>query len=288
MEIGKHIARYRKEQGIKQEELARQIGVSPQAVSKWENGGAPDTALLPEIARVLGVSIDALFGMETQAENWRKYAVEEFRQLEEADRIEQICRFMWELQKNLSNGEGMRSFANGLDYVEDEKDGIYDPKQIGHATLCSDWGLMSANVMESFHYSLVMPEPKRGFGSVLLSDEEYKELFQTLGRPGRMKVLLWMYTQKGVVTRKSAVSLESVAKHTGLSQDVVLGAVSDLCRLKLMQSIQVEIDGRSQMLYWGTGGSSLLPALYFCREMLLETQSTYMGMLIREEPLFRK
>ena len=48
--IGKQIASLRKEKGIKQEELANFVGVSIQAVSKWENGGVPDTELLPKIA----------------------------------------------------------------------------------------------------------------------------------------------------------------------------------------------------------------------------------------------
>ncbi len=52
----------RKAKGMKQEELADQVGVSPQAVSKWEQGGMPDAALLPAIADALGISIDALFG----------------------------------------------------------------------------------------------------------------------------------------------------------------------------------------------------------------------------------
>ena len=45
--IGKQIASLRKEKGIKQEELAKYVGVSTQAVSKWENGGGPDIELLP-------------------------------------------------------------------------------------------------------------------------------------------------------------------------------------------------------------------------------------------------
>ena len=40
--IGKQISAMRKQKGIKQDELAKAIGVSTQAVSKWENGGAPD------------------------------------------------------------------------------------------------------------------------------------------------------------------------------------------------------------------------------------------------------
>ena len=48
--IGKNIALFRKEKGATQEQLAKYVGVSPQAVSKWENGGVPDTELLAKIA----------------------------------------------------------------------------------------------------------------------------------------------------------------------------------------------------------------------------------------------
>ena len=61
------IARYRKAAGMTQEELGRAVGVSTQAVSRWECGGTPDVALLPAIADRLGVSIDALFGRDGDA-----------------------------------------------------------------------------------------------------------------------------------------------------------------------------------------------------------------------------
>ena len=60
-EIGAVISKLRKTKGFTQEELAKCVGVSPQAVSKWENGGVPDTELLPKIADYFDVSIDALF-----------------------------------------------------------------------------------------------------------------------------------------------------------------------------------------------------------------------------------
>ena len=59
--IGKRIASLRKEKGLKQEELAEMLGVSGQAVSKWENDQTcPDISLLPKLARILGVSVDEL------------------------------------------------------------------------------------------------------------------------------------------------------------------------------------------------------------------------------------
>lgn len=63
--MGIRIGQLRRERGLTQEKLAGMLGVSPQAVSKWETGlGCPDITLLPEIARVLDTSLNALFGVE--------------------------------------------------------------------------------------------------------------------------------------------------------------------------------------------------------------------------------
>ena len=62
--IGKNIAELRKAKGVKQDAVARFVGVSAQAVSKWENGGVPDTELLPRIAEFFNVSSDYLLGLQ--------------------------------------------------------------------------------------------------------------------------------------------------------------------------------------------------------------------------------
>ena len=61
MTIGKRIAMLRRQKGLKQEDLANELDVSPQAVSKWENDQTcPDISLLPRLAQLLGVSVDEL------------------------------------------------------------------------------------------------------------------------------------------------------------------------------------------------------------------------------------
>jgi len=58
-----NIARYRKDTGLTQEVLADKLGITFQAVSKWETGqSVPDTMLLPEIAQIFNVSVDKLLG----------------------------------------------------------------------------------------------------------------------------------------------------------------------------------------------------------------------------------
>jgi len=61
MNIGKNIASLRKKNNLTQEELANKLGVSAQAISKWENeNSCPDISLLPKIADLFGITVDAL------------------------------------------------------------------------------------------------------------------------------------------------------------------------------------------------------------------------------------
>ncbi len=69
MSIGANIVRLRKEKGWTQAELGEKLGVSNQAVSKWESGMTlPDVMLLPHIAKILGVSIEDLYNEADNAE----------------------------------------------------------------------------------------------------------------------------------------------------------------------------------------------------------------------------
>lgn len=78
MKLGVKIKALRKERNLSQELLAKALGVTFQAVSKWEtNTTAPDVSLIPSIASFFGVSIDELFDYNT---------------FENERRIESICR----------------------------------------------------------------------------------------------------------------------------------------------------------------------------------------------------
>ena len=67
--MGQRIAMLRKGKGMTQEALSEALGVSAQAVSKWENDvSCPDITLLPQLARTLGVTVDALLTGENEPE----------------------------------------------------------------------------------------------------------------------------------------------------------------------------------------------------------------------------
>ncbi len=65
--IGKRISSHRKRLGLTQEQLAEKLGVTAQAVSKWENDqSCPDIATLPLLADIFGISVDAILGREQE------------------------------------------------------------------------------------------------------------------------------------------------------------------------------------------------------------------------------
>jgi transcriptional regulator with XRE-family HTH domain len=85
VKLGKKIRELRKNRNISQEVLAQYLGVSFQAVSKWENDTAtPDVALIPVIASFFGVSTDELF---------------DYNRLETEKKVEEICSQAYEFRK---------------------------------------------------------------------------------------------------------------------------------------------------------------------------------------------
>ncbi|MBQ7187166.1 MAG: helix-turn-helix transcriptional regulator [Ruminococcus sp.] len=71
-ELSKNIRWLRKKRQLTQEQLAAMVGVSAQAVSKWESGGYPDPSLLPAIADSLDAGIDELYGRDVHKHHSRE------------------------------------------------------------------------------------------------------------------------------------------------------------------------------------------------------------------------
>lgn len=76
--IGKFIANLRKEKNMNQQELAKKLGVTDRAISKWENGrGLPDYSLLQDLCDTLSISINELFSGEKISKEDYKIKAEE-------------------------------------------------------------------------------------------------------------------------------------------------------------------------------------------------------------------
>ena len=76
--LGKRISANRKRMGLTQEQLAEQLGVTAQAVSKWENDqSCPDITMLPRLAEIFGITTDELLGREATAPTFQGEVVED-------------------------------------------------------------------------------------------------------------------------------------------------------------------------------------------------------------------
>jgi len=80
LKTGKVICKRRKELGLTQNQLAKSLNISFQAVSKWENNTAyPDIGMLPKLAAVLNTTVDALLGYESVVTDYdKRYDTEEY------------------------------------------------------------------------------------------------------------------------------------------------------------------------------------------------------------------
>ena len=93
LKIGRYIQRLRKEKGMTQKDLADKLGVSFQAVSKWENGDSlPDTGLLLDLSDLLETTVDKLLNAGVFAANERRVihtpdVITGFHYMEEIGRI---------------------------------------------------------------------------------------------------------------------------------------------------------------------------------------------------------
>lgn len=106
MMIGSRIKELRNERGMTQEQLAKSVGISSQAISKWENNIAlPDITLVPILAQIFGVTIDDLFA---------------YNRKEIQNDIEQYVQRMWEIWET-NPEEGRKILEEGLQkYPENE------------------------------------------------------------------------------------------------------------------------------------------------------------------------
>ncbi|SNU87154.1 DNA-binding protein [Streptococcus merionis] len=119
--IGEQIKHLRLDAGLSQTQLAERLGISNQAVSKWEtNFSQPDITLLPDLATIFGISIDSLFGYTKEKMYTRissRLESGDFLTLAEFAEFEQFL--LSEIRDNCSHYEATSTLA-GLYFSQSE------------------------------------------------------------------------------------------------------------------------------------------------------------------------
>ena len=99
--IGDKLKKLRRNRDLTQEEVAAHIGISYQAISKWERGdGYPDITMLPTLADYFGVSTDYLLGKEEQKEKPLVNGDEELTEYLEILKTRPEMRMLFQLSKD--------------------------------------------------------------------------------------------------------------------------------------------------------------------------------------------
>lgn len=129
MDIGRNIKDLRKKNNITQDALAEYLHISPQAVSKWENGTAlPDITLVPTIASFFHTSIDSLFGTDTGGALGReKEYTDKYRELCASGDVLGRCTLMRKaLEEFPRNFRFMSNMARSLFYCMDSDEDFHE------------------------------------------------------------------------------------------------------------------------------------------------------------------
>lgn len=258
--IGKKIAALRKEKGVKQETLASYVGVTTQAVSKWENGGVPDTELLPYIADFFSVTVDTLFGRSCfqDSNNVHTALLDNIINTAKKDRFHAAFEFCWDLERSLfgHNGEA-RSISDCTTSLQDN--------QQTSSCILSDHGFTRMGLGNRMQYFLLVPEPKDA-DQALLDGIDYLSFFHDFSDPVFFSACIYLFKR----TSNKAFTASHLANVLKIDNEKVLCIIDMLQKYNLIKRTEIELDDTdvSTLVYHFRSTPSFIALLIFAREML--------------------
>ena len=254
MTLSDNIKRLRLERGLTQEQLAIRLGVSAQAVSKWETSDTyPDGAILVPLAKALGVSLDELFGNESVSmADVSKRIISLIYNTEPKDRFAVARDIAWQIQRGLFN-------------CKMEIDKKYDPNDLNGRTLSSciidDYGFtLISNGKEPF-FSL-FPEQESGFGYFQNNIDELQSIFAALAHPETMKAILYLYHKSKYIFESSVL-----AKECEIANEHIDDVMADLLSLGVVTKQEVCINGEDKIIYHQKARCELIALFLVAKEM---------------------
>lgn len=224
MKFAENLRELRRKKNLTQEQLANLVNVSSQAVSKWETSDTlPDTALLPEIARALDTSIDALFSYHS-SDNMNVYsAVREYiakpatdeKSLlsEQIERIYSLIIAGGKAQRGYDGGEEEPLEPEYWDYYSSVKtEPRYDTAVARSQTaIIAENAAMWMFESKLFPYAAVMLEPEKGYAEVFKDNTNIEELFVALGDCDVYRCVMYLLTQE-----EKSIELSALLKQVGV------------------------------------------------------------------------
>ena len=277
MTIGKNIAELRKAKGVKQDELARFVGITAQAVSKWENGGVPDTELLPKIADYFNVSIDELFGIERNTSiDIQDAILRDITKTNVEKRISRAFELCWMIEQSMygtifSDPERFREEAK----THSENDQIYSQIE-------ADSGYTEMGLFNRMQYFLVVPDAKDK-DKALLDGIDYPGFFKLMADKDIFETLVFLYKRDSF----NAFTEKLIIKELGYTEDKAKEIIAELLRINILAKTVAEVGEELVEVYQFARRPSFVSMLIFAREMIDIPNNFYVNNRSRRKPYLK-
>lgn len=230
-----NLRRIRKEKGITQEQLAEAVGVSPQAVSKWEMNSFPDAALLPKIAQKLEVSIDELYGLKNESISIYDRVMRHVGETPVERRFDELFRIFRAFPL---------AFCGAVKY-EPIPDEILNSEFDCHSRINLPQGFFEMRNNSDLQFAFLFPEPKCGYDKVLKYDEQYVRLFTVLSRPNALKALYFIAGRDGTMFFKKSTLMHEL----GISAENAADIIRDFCGIGFIWEATLNGGDSSEKIY---------------------------------------
>ena len=277
--IGSQIMKFRKTAGMTQEELGRSVGVSTQAVSRWECGGTPDVALLPAIADRLGVTVDALFGREGgERVDLVQLARKWIHTIPQNEVMDQLNRLIWAMLSQIPFG----SDASDIPYLESCMNNRAEgsPSVISCSQMELDIGVLFGVYAKDLSFTTLCPKPEKGYAAYFPEKETFRAFCQLLARPGSLEVIEYFLRQTGYY-----FAAEDVVEGTGVTIEAVKDVLDQMEQLNLLTVIEIGLRKGMEKVYGFQDASAFVPLAYLVNCMTQKEHFYYVNYTAREEPL---
>ncbi len=257
--MGSTIAALRKEKAVTQEALAAYIGVSAQAVSKWEKGGAPDCALLPLIADFFGVSIDFLFGRTpTDYSSFDSALTKKIISTPWEEKLNLLYSLCWTMQIALF-GHSSEEYSYESLRTPDDSGNIENSEFHGGR------GYTMVNFGNRLPYFLLLPETP-AFSSFQTNSDEFCAFFKALSDKVVFDTLvLLMRLPEGKFTA------QGLGKKLKIDETKMNDVLSILTGYHLLRSDKIELDDTTYTVYSVNieNCSAFTPLLIFAQRFIM-------------------
>ena len=260
--IGLNISALRKKKGVTQEELAKYVGISAQAVSKWENGGVPDTELLPKIADFFEISIDRLFDRDVmQYEEYNSAFIKKIINTPEQQRFKLAFEYCWDIERALT--------GNDFDdcNIEEYKNHI-DKNHQQYSSMLFDSGFTRMGIANKLQYFLLVPEIENK-ELAFFDNIDYCELFKQLSDSDFFNALVFLNKRES----DKSFTPKLLEKNIGICEEKSKSIIGILKKYNMISSTFIEIDDNVQEYFSFSPTPSFIALLIFAREIICKPNS---------------